>query len=220
MANNGSLIKEAFEWATERVRTSYHNNELAYLALTSKIEHPIRDKVAFCMGERLKSEDLIAAREWARGHQRSDLAILRGGMPAAIFEFKAMYSFDGVHKRGEPYLDLMRKDLEKASALATDDTELYSVLLVTHPEREIGDGLRGIVKYQPYIDRAINKFGTPSRIMESCNNNLHDALDTPSKVSHGCVEAGEYFGINVKIHYWLLGSFRRNDDFSSLFKLE
>ena len=220
MTIDESPIKEAFEWAITHIRTSYRKDELAYLALTSKIELPIRDKVAFYMGERLKSENLIAAREWTQGHQRSDLAILRDGIPAAIFEFKAMYSFDGILKRGKSYLDLMRKDLKKANILAKEDTELYSVLLITHPDKEIGDRLRGIVKYQPDIDRAVKKYETQDHVIKECNKNLQDALDTPSKAIRGCIEAGKYFDINVEVYYWLVGPFRRNEDFSSLFILE
>ncbi len=66
-------------------------DELAFLALTSKVELPVRDRLAYALFERLP--DRLVAREW----KRVDLAVLARRptpFPVMLLEAKALYTFD------------------------------------------------------------------------------------------------------------------------------
>src|SRR5690348_7326338 len=83
--------------------------ELAYLALTSKIEHPIRDRMAFYLHSKFSGAGSIVAREW----KRVDLAVIASdGKPSCLVELKACYTFDALEK--EPwFLEPVSSDLVK-----------------------------------------------------------------------------------------------------------
>src|SRR5438105_184489 len=66
---------------------SFDPGELAYLALTSKVEHAVRDRLAWALSKR----GHCVAREW----RRTDLAVLdEAGDPRAALEAKATYTHD------------------------------------------------------------------------------------------------------------------------------
>lgn len=67
-------------------------DELAFLALTSKIELPIRDRLAYTLFRRLP--ELLVTREW----RPVDLAVLSpdGKTPVLLLEAKALYTFNFV----------------------------------------------------------------------------------------------------------------------------
>ncbi|WP_431993677.1 hypothetical protein [Streptomyces albogriseolus] len=74
--------------------TSYAPGELAYLALTSKPELTVRDRLAWTLQTRLAGA--VVAREWRNTAGWIDLAVLdmAGHSPQALLELKAAYTFD------------------------------------------------------------------------------------------------------------------------------
>ena len=92
MASPGSGAVSGEEVAVwlEAAAASFAPGELAYLALTSKIERPLQDRLAWLLHTRLP--DLVVSREW----RATDIAILSAGAesPLVLLEAKAMYSFD------------------------------------------------------------------------------------------------------------------------------
>ncbi len=84
----------------------FEDNELAYLALTGKVERQILDRLAW----RLYGEELIPAREW----NRRDLVLLQGSDVLAALEAKAFYSFDVLAVRSfDKYKRFIWADIEK-----------------------------------------------------------------------------------------------------------
>src|SRR3954447_11031963 len=73
-----------------RLGRRFERDELAFLALTSKIELPIRDRLAYSLYQRL--DECLVAREW----KRVDLAVLSddGKTPVMLLEAKALFTFD------------------------------------------------------------------------------------------------------------------------------
>lgn len=63
-------------------------NDLAYLAVTGKIELPVRDALGALITR--KYPELTAAREY----QRRDLVVLQDGVPLAVIEGKLWISFE------------------------------------------------------------------------------------------------------------------------------
>lgn len=193
-----------------KLNKHFKENELAYLALTSKIELPIRDKFAFRLHTELSPQGLLISREW----ERSDIAIIKNGKPIALFEFKAMYTFDGT-KDVNGFPNLMIKDVKKIQKMATSDTKLYSILLATHPLKEIDESLSGVVKYANGVNKAFSRYKTAEKILETCNSNIEGFFGSKTiKVTRGNINAGECFGIKVKIPFWIIGPFNKNYKFS------
>ena len=115
MAHQNHLIS-----ALKEVESAFLQNELAYLALTQKVEHVFRDKLAFLLHQRLQTgkPSYVVCREW----QRADLAILENQLPVLIVEAKAGYSFDIM--RGDNGYDIrtrVRDDIKKATKLGRVD---------------------------------------------------------------------------------------------------
>ena len=138
----------------ERAATCFASGELAYLALTSKIEHPSQDRLAWCLHTQLP--DLVVSREW----RATDIAIMTAdaASPLVLLEAKAMYSFD-VAWDASHYLRLMKDDVAKAHRLDQHGTaEIYALWLMTHPLGLPWD-LPGVIKYQHRIRSALRGTG-------------------------------------------------------------
>jgi hypothetical protein len=203
----------------EKVNEDFQENELAYLALTRKIESPIKDKLAFRLHRKLYSQNLLVSREW----QRADVAVLENGKPIAIFELKAMFTFDATDAGSDVngYPNLMIEDLRKIrnrakiQELATDDMDLYSVLLATHSLKKIDESLSGTVLPSDYADgvnKAFNLYETPEEILSTCANNIANFFESKStRVTQGDINAGKCFGIEVRIPFWIIGPFGMSD---------
>src|SRR5262245_20896226 len=121
-----AALRDAIHDALDR----FAPNELAYLALTGKVENNVRDRVAWELN--LKLEDRVVARE----SRRRDLVVLERALdwsPVALLEAKALYSFDLVWK-AEFFVDLVRKDIDKARDERWKDklAEVFVLLIITH----------------------------------------------------------------------------------------
>ncbi len=179
----------------------FHVDELAYLALTTKIEMPIRDRWAFLLYKNLVNENLIVSREW----KRTDLALLKNQFPESLIELKAMYSFDAALDPIEVggYIDAMAKDEIKATKLAVTGTEIYTVLLATHPE-QIPSNYTGIIKYNAYINKAIRKFGSANEVKSQAITAVNNKLSSKNIILSGELFAGCAFGVKTSILYWVV----------------
>ncbi len=185
------------------VTTSFAPNELAYLALTSKVELPLRDRLAWSLHTSLWPE-YVVAREW----RRTDLAVLHRDSPAApvmLLEAKAMYSFDGCTERGcAQYEAYVRSDQAKASALAGCNTSVFLLLLATHPEGAPDPSVRDIIKYSSGITRAKRHFPEPDEVREVCLDRMTPIMEALGRTVRGSLHAGRSFNLEVTIDYWLV----------------
>ena len=98
MANPGiqSDWVERVADALTHLHSEFEKNELAYLALTSKIERQIVDRLAFSLHRKYGGADSVAiAREFtvSKEIQRVDLAVTVHEQPVLFLESKAMNYF-------------------------------------------------------------------------------------------------------------------------------
>ena len=106
----------------------FSDGELAWLAATSKAEHALRDRWGWLLQQLLIGTEFAVAREW----RQADLVILHDNHPAVVIEGKAMYGFDALSTISRAkFIDLVRADIAKATALAPDAYVLASVLMTT-----------------------------------------------------------------------------------------
>ncbi len=191
----------------------FQKDELAYLALTSKIENPIRDKWAYLMWRNLKENiDIDVAREWIRPDKeknkktKSDIAIVQDNRPIAIIELKAMYTFDLI-ETPEKRISDMEKDKEKAKKIADKDTLIYTVLLATYPlsSAPIPEKLKSVIKYYKDINKNLNKFEfNPPEIYKEAKNNIEKLLENKNIVAQGILSGGKAFNIDADVAYWII----------------
>lgn len=183
------------------LQEEFQANELAFLALTTKIELPLRDRWAFRLFREL-SDTHVVAREW----KRTDVAILKGGIPTALIELKAMYTFDAALDQSgiAGFCDAMERDAEKAHALANASTSVFTVLLATHPKQAIAPQFERIVKYRQGINQALNKYGSEEEVALLAVNAVNVRLKKKNVIAHGALPCGEIYKIPTEVFYWLV----------------
>ncbi len=195
--------------AVQSVASSFGKNELAYLALTSKAENPVRDKIAFNLYNQLYSSGFFVAREW----KRRDIAVIDSQANAvSIIELKLMYTFDAVKSQTNLSgfdVDILN-DVKKARA-KSPNADIYVVLLATHPKSNISGGLllSGAIKYSNGINKSIAKYsGNFSQIATEANsaviNNPIIKANSGNFISVGVINAGVAFDVDTDVMFWLI----------------
>ena len=200
----------AVPWAelvAENMRTlieDFRPDELAYLALTSKIELPIRDRLAFRLRQRLlESNDLALAREW----KKFDLAVVTDASEVRLLlEAKAMYSFDLFSSSISKFVRECSRDLRKlreAGANSPTSPTLLTLALVTHPHCPGAIPLhwKGVVKYFAGVRRSATR--SISDVTQEISRHFRPP-DFPLFAS-GKIDAGLAFGTEVSVVYALFG---------------
>ncbi len=190
---------------------AFVTNELAFLCLTSKIERPFVDRLAFQLFIQFeKNQSFQVTREWSFGrNKRADIAILCADprLPArAVIEVKAMGSFDPI-RRGEvarQFPNALQRDLNRFQNF-NNQTQIYSLLLAVHPLVEIHQDLRPVVSYISGVRTAFQRHRNEQEIYDACCNALN-VMITPA-IGNGRVAAGTAFGVGVEMLWWLYGPF-------------
>lgn len=193
-------IRKAFR----AVAKSFAKDELAYLALTSKVESPIRDRLAFALHSMLGESGFIVAREW----QRIDLAVFRGPEPVALVEIKATYTFDGFTPE---YQDALRDDYTKCRRKGITGGQIFTLLVATHPHGEPTVAAEGVIKYAHKIRRSLAKYGSHEAVAKA-NAAKIESWRRAEVLDQGRLNGGEAFGVPVSVYYWLFGPRPRQEN--------
>jgi hypothetical protein len=175
-------------------------DELSYLAVTSKIEIPFRDRLAFLLHRDHFDAGYFVAREW----DRVDLAMVAPatGRPEILIEVKAAHTFDA--SRAAPwFVREISDDLVKARRLGGPETDVYALLLVTHVAGRIEPRYERVIKYSAGINRAIERLRSHELVLATAVQNLANIYGSRI-VDHGQGGAGEAFGLAVSHFYWLI----------------
>ncbi len=197
---------------------SRRHGELAYLAVTSKIERPLRDKLAFQLHKLLKPKRRLVSREWGqkrRGRKKHfDLAILSAdGTAEVIIEIKAMGSPNAFKpKQIEKYSNKMRKDIKKCTEQFTDGkTKIFAILFATHPTSKFPGHLKGkgvvksFVRFNSMNSRQKNSQMTAQKnVLERLRKNF-----LSQNVKSGIIRGGNAFGVKTNVIFWVIGPFAR-----------
>ena len=196
---DAALLVESLENAAE----SFAPGELAYLALTSKIERPLQDRLAWSLHTQLP--DLVVSREW----KRTDLAILdaQAAAPLALLEAKAMYTADLAGEQPDSAADypaLMRGDIEKAWRLVPEGyAQVFALALATHP-MSTPVNWPNVIKYVSHTRRKLHQFGEAG-VREMAADTMKRRLPGLGPVYSGSLRGGTAFGVEVAVDWWLVG---------------
>lgn len=169
MSDHANMIAGCIDAAA----SGFQPNELAYYALTSKIERPILDRLSFERYRGLTPKGMIVAREHDIGNRsRADIAVLQDRRVMLAIEGKAMVSADCIREHGmrHEYSDAMQRDLHRYTGVAAGAAEVYCLLIAVHPLRS-PPGDRAI-KYHRLLRSAFTMHGTADAIRHSVDVNL------------------------------------------------
>ena len=193
-------MEELIRESLTSVDREFRPNELAYLALTMKIENPIRDRWAFLLHQNANAS-LAVAREW----RRTDIAVLEGEVPRALIELKAMYTFDAALDLENigGFCDAMEKDQEKARSLSPRESDIYTVLLATHPQSEVAKAHERVVKYRQGINSALKRYGRSDAVASAAVQAVNRRLAKKNIIASGSFDGGHAFEISTQVFYWL-----------------
>jgi hypothetical protein len=197
--------KESIVTALGEVR--FERNELAYLALTSKPELHLRDRLAWRLHCALPG--VRVAREW----RRTDLAIFPAdGVPVAVVELKATGTGDvswgragpvggrasfAVAHGAESYLEaLLRADAAKMAA-AAPGADGFVLVVVTHVADPVPPSFDAFIKYGRQL-----RVVADERAAERVLDRYLVRLGPVTKVQLG---KGEAFGLRASVAAWLCG---------------
>ena len=200
-----------------RAGRSFANGELAYLALTSKIERPLLDRIAFSAQRVLQGGAMVGREFSIRGAGRADVAILENGRVRCVIEGKAMAVADCTRtepKRRE-YAERMEQDLEKYRNAPLPGAEIFCLLFGVHPLSRIPSELV-VVKYLSLLNSAYTRLGSAECIYEDADRNLQSYLRDGLLIASGVLEGGVAFGIPVEIRWWCYGPFRSPSELAIL----
>lgn len=191
------------------LQTSFHRNELAYLAATSKVEGPIRDKIAYQLHVQL-GPGLLVNREWrGRNNLWADIAVTdEQNRPKYLLELKAHSA--PTFETG--YSELIRKDLQKLYQAGDNDTELYVIFLFNHIYHSgtLDPKYAYSIKYFNLQNNASNQNKFAKDVSQQTNSHWEKHLGViglPLEKGHPGVriDAGEYHGMPMAVHAYVLG---------------
>ena len=197
---NGSMEK-LIRQTLATIDREFRPNELAYLALTTKIENPLRDRWAFLLHKSTEAS-VTVAREWFR----TDIALLEGTVPKALIELKAMYTFDAAldQEKITGFCDAMEKDEEKALSLSNGKSDIFTVLLATHPGSAVTGAQESVIKYHQGINRALKRYGKSEDVASVAVKAVNRRLAKQNVIASGIFDGGCAFEINTQVFYWLV----------------
>ena len=186
------------------LESEFTANWLAYQSLTAKNETLLCGALAGCLHRTFEGlDDTQVRREWWNYASNGyfDIAVLRDGDPVALVEAKAAMSFDLVKAGTQvfPTKDML-KDIAKLRGVEFDG-ERYVVLFVTHPyqvpRRKWDPAL-------PYIDGIRRHGAIDMGKIEQGFARLRESTGSLPVLARGRIAAGNAFGVDVVVLYWLL----------------
>lgn len=197
--------------ALKQLDKEFAKNELAYLALTSKAERQIVDRLAFSLHRDYADSDQISvAREFTipKKIQRVDLAIVQGRAPRLLLEAKAMQSFNvNLPTESRKYCTKIEEDRKKLRGFrpgrAHDNLDKIVLHLTTHTSTPPDEKWDGIVKYAGRVRNY-----KPKNIDE-LKAKLSKQLPPTMFPISGCgdILGGRAFDMDVTIHFRLFGPY-------------
>lgn len=200
---------EELRSALNEIGCSFRKDELAYLAITSKSEHPFRDRLAYLLHKRYEADGYAVCREW----KHIDLAVLSpNGREVCLVEIKFMYTGDILYPdSGYKFEILTRNDMNKARRVASDATvAVYSLLIAVNPSNTFEER-NTVVKYRGKIAKALRKHVTGAQVRAEAVKAVREKFAGRNIVHEGEVPGGAVFGSEVTVLFWLVRDVHHSD---------
>jgi hypothetical protein len=185
----------------ENLGNRFENDELAYLALTSKVENVLRDKIAFDFHKLYRNQKLVC-REWTNQKEtklRADLAILNlNAEPELIIEFKAHSSIVGIGEWSKSLSDDYYKNKSRHN-----NVDIIFVLFANYIDQMPGNKLyMNSIKYYENLQKSQSRNYT----IENQNEDWKKALkkkEIKCDIYNYIIFAGKFENSNVIINTFI-----------------
>lgn len=197
-------FSQLIDTSISELENELYEHELAYLAMTSKVELPLRDKLAYILHKNVAA-NFFVAREW----DRIDVAILDSHYtPHCLIEFKATNTQNGYGgiDRGEithikKHLKSLLKDL-----IAIEDrcNQVFGIFVGTHPTE--------VIQLNPAIKKIYQRPDrvSPAEMLNYYQNTIEKFFanvavrNRPLSVKVYEIPIGEYYKVPIKLIIHLL----------------
>ena len=198
------------------ITSNFQVDELAYLALTSKTELPLRDRIAFELHKKFSDTHLIC-REWKskenKSSKRIDITIIDKSnyRPVCLIELKAQ----SVVRYEKEFTKHLINDLIKIRNLSKDDNvELYYIYFNNsiNFENEFEEMYHNSVKYIASVNKSIKSKNCFTRHCQAnWDKHLSFANLSKEKSKHLSVDAGKYYNRNILIEAFVFGPVNKTE---------
>ncbi|MCB8565792.1 hypothetical protein [Fusobacterium ulcerans] len=174
-----------------------YGNQLAYFGLTSKVELPFRDWLAFNLMEKSNNEYLIG-REYPN---RSDLSLIINNKTIHCLELKACYTFD-LYKDFQTEWNKVLNDLSKYE---TREEKVSFMLIALHPLSKFDINAKENLKLIKYLNKHMRFQHSPNNTLDAICTNIVNNCHTPhlKLKCHGFKTLGQAFNIETGLVYFL-----------------
>lgn len=192
--------------AVQGVADAADAGELAHLAATSKVEHCVRDRMAWWLTRALSDDPVFVVREW----RRVDLAVVGDGDPVTprlLIEGKALYHFDIQDDGAERYASLVRRDLTTRRD-KWPTAKVVAVVLSTHigsdiPPRLVHGGIVGYARQANQLLRAFD--GDADAAREAMLGRATQTFSTLGRtIGPLTVATGTAWGVDIAVDGWVI----------------
>ncbi len=201
--DDGSNVERSLRESLSRVGSDFQPDELAFLAATSKVELPIRDRLAWAL-QRALGADFTVSREW----RRADLAVLENDGVVAQLEAKALYAFNVLQPANRlAYLNRLVADAVKMAALAASDRYLLSMLVDVRGDIR-PEHTAHVVKYSSGISAGVRSAGDTVRPGARDRWLAELAATFDSTTVEVQIDAGQVWDLDVSVDLFLTGPLR------------
>lgn len=205
------------------LKADFSQDELAYLALTSKAEGVLRDAIAYRLHiASSPSKQLLVCREYSKGKSRFDIAVVSStNNIETLIEFKAHNSIDPPYDlwppvEGKDNPNKMKNDIERMQKVASDQTDMYFVFLNNFISESLptipSKLLPALGKYYTQLNYNIKK-DYIDKIKEVTGNwvDILKMLKLPLSLTTIVeIKAGDYYKIPVSVLAFIYGPFNNN----------
>ncbi len=200
--NYTALLKDELS----KIESYFNQNELAYLALTAKIEQPLREKLAYRLQQRLDEEhsNLFCARDW---HDVDIAVIDTDGNVDRMIVIKSGYTADETNVNASMvgfYPKKIIDDLRKTADLGGSKTKYFALLFYTQIDKPIEQHLKKIVKHDNSLNRSFKQHSADEILEEATGYINHFFEQHNITTQKGCIKAGNCWKIEVNIYYWFM----------------
>ena len=201
------MWEQIIEDSIKNIPSTYVGDELAFLAMQSKIELQLRDKIAWYLEQNINGAMPNAGQYYVRreyntlgnGREKCDLAIIDDTMkPVCLIEFKAHSA--ATFEKG--YINNCTDDIDKMKRIACStgtNTEIYYIFFQTE-HQGILPVKNGLIAYYDIIKKALKNKLSITDIHNQWDRNYSN-FGTITKLQ---IPAGGYYGLKVDIHAMIL----------------
>ena len=196
------------ENSIKNITKTYQQNELAFLAMQGKIELQLRDKMAWYIEQKNANYGYVRREYNPYGRKKCDIAILdQNYNPKCLIEFKA----HSLARYEKEFLDACKKDISKMKGISQKlqkfPQKFYIFFQTEHTGNNIVDneqGKNGMITYYKNIPIGVEKAKKYKSVQKFIYNQWDNDYSQFGTINKTEIDAGESYGIGVKIHVMFL----------------